>query len=689
MSIPPLPPGFVLDAPQGAPRATIPPLPEGFVLDGESAIPSDGPPITDLPAVEAERPTIGQRLRSELRGLGLGARSVLQSAGGLVGAIGGDFVNAAIVPGEQPSYRDAAGALGDMVGLPRPRDSRERVLGDIGEGLAGTGLTLGIGGALNAGRAVAPTLARAAAAPRSVPAAGAALGDVLTTQPVMQAVSAAGGSAAAGATRESGGGTGSQILAGLAGGMGPGMAAALGGAATRGAVRGRSGTQMQRTVDDFAELGATPSVGQASQNRFIQGAENLLGGAPTSAGVIGRFVEKQADDIGEGLSTLANRTSRNASAERAGRAVEKGADQLQRNTSATKQALYWRADQFIPGDTPVGMSNTWQALSEMTTPTPGAAATTAAMSNPGLIRLRDNLMQDLSTGGGQIPYEALKSIRSRIGEQMTDFSMQPETSARELRRLYASLSRDMEAAAQSQGPDAVNAARRANNYTRAAADRMEQVQRVIDKQGGPERVYNAVLEGAKDGGTTLRAVMQSLPPDGQRAVTGAVVRRMGMATPGAQDAAGETFSAASFLTSWNRVSKEARRALFDRYGPGYSKDIDRLARVADNIKSGAKIYANPPGTANRAAAMTYGAALVGSLFTGGTSGLLAAGAGANLAARILTNPAAVRWLARSTTAPIGSVLGGLGSLRNIAANTQDEELAAIADELSEVAPDEG
>lgn len=610
----------------------------------------------------------------ELRGLGLGARSVLQGAGSLIGAVGGDAFNK-IMPGDQPSYRDAASALADRIGLPSPQDGRERVLGDVGEALTGTGLTMGVGGGINALAGIGRGAAAAQPANR--------LAQLLTAQPGLQVASTATGAGASSITRESGGSQGQQLAAGLVGGLAPGAAGYTAGATTRGLVRGTSGQQMTETIADFNALGASPSVGQASGNRAIQGVENVLAKAPTSTGVMTNFAERQAEDIGGGLQRLANSTSPNASAERAGRAVERGADSLQQNTSATKRALYWQADQFIPGSTPVAMGNTWQALTEMTRPTAGAAATTGAMANQGLIRLRDNLMKDLSAGNGQIPYEALKSIRSRIGEQMTDYSMQPETSARELRRLYASLSRDMETAAQAQGPEAVRAARRANNYTRAAADRMEQVQRVIDKNGGPERVYAAAVAGTKDGGTTLRAVMQSLPKDGQRAVTAAVIKRMGMATPGAQDAAGDVFSAGTFMTNWNTVSTEAKRALFDRYGPQFSRDMDRLARVADNIKQGGKVFQNPSGSAHVGAAYTYGAALVGSMFTGGTGVLLASGAGANALARVLTSPRAVSWLARTTTIPRGSIPAAINSMRVEGQREGDESLMELASELED------
>lgn len=644
-------------------------------------VPSKSPPSandSDFARMISGKPK--QKGNAVTRFIGeIGGREVLQGAYGLYGALGGDALNEYVLNpidkaagwGNQlgigdRTYRQAASELADKGGMRKPQTSTQRVVADIGEGLTGTALTMGLGGALTNGPNVVNRL-----------------GNFLTAQPVLQAVSTATGTGAASAARESGAGPGAQLAAGLVGGLTPGAASTVTGATMRGLVRGRSGADMQRTIDDFASVGATPSVGQASGNRAIQGAENLLGGAPTSAGVVNRFAEKQAQNIGEGLQRKADNFLPNASAEKAGRAVEKGVETFGRNTGATKRALYWQADKLIPDTTPTPLANTWQVVAKLTTPTQGATATTGALINPRIAKLRETLTQDLAAGGGQIPYAALKRIRTDIGEQIADYSLSPDTPTRELKQLYAALSRDMETAAKAHGPAAVSAAKRANNYTRAVADRMEQVQRVIDKNGGPEKVFDAAMSGTRDGGTTLRAVMQSLPKDGQRAVTAAVIKRIGMATPGAQDAAGEVFSAQTFLNNWNRISPEAKRALFDRHGPDFSKSMDQIARVTQNIREGSRVLANPSGTANRAAAMTYGASLVGSLFTGGTTGLVGAGVGANLLARYLTNPNVVRRLAVATTLPKGSIPPFLHSLRAEGQREDDADLLELADELEQ------
>jgi len=626
-----------------------------------------------------------------------GARSVIQGAGGLVGAFGGDAFNHFIVDparramhspnlsdvvkgadGFQPSptYRDAAFGLADALGLPQRLTAKERVLGDVGEGLTGTGLTMGAGGGL-------ASLGRMGTAS---PAATSTLARFLTAQPVQQVAATVAGTGASSMARENGAGPATQLLAGLGAGLGVGGLSALGGATTRGAARGSSGETMRRTIDDFAAVGATPSVGQASGRRSTQGFENLLGGLPMAEAPIANFTERQSRQIGEGLERTASSLTPKPSAEAAGRAIEQGTATFKNNVAAMRKALYWNVDQHIPDRTPVPMPSTWQTLDSLTSPTPGATATTSALVNSRLKAIRDNLAQDLAKGGGKIPYQALRAIRTRIGEDMEVGLLQQDTYTRQLSKVYSALSRDMEAAARSMGPAAAQAAKRANDYTHFSASRLEALQRVIDKNGGPEKVYQAAIGGTRDGGTTIRKVMQSLGADEQRAVTGAVIRRMGLAKAGQQGAEGDTFSAHTFLTNWNSMSQEARAALFNRHGPGFVKQMDQIARVAENIRTGSKVYANPPGTAKGVAGLGYLIALATSLGAGQfkTAGSLAGYGGmANLTARAMTNPHIVKWLANSTALPTGSAAAQIQTLRQIGEREQDEDVIAFADALED------
>jgi len=282
---------------------------------------------------------------------------------------------------------------------------------------------------------------------------------------------------------------------------------------------------------------------------------------------------------------------------------------------------------------------------------------------------------------GKLPYEALKKLRTVVGQEIENAGLMSDVPRSKWRALYGALAQDMRAAAEEAGPEAVQAWSRANTYTRTMLNRMDDIASVVDKNGGGEKIYLAAMSGTKDGGTTLRKVMQSLDKGGQRAITAAVIKRMGMATPGQQNSAGDVFSSQTFVTNWNRVSPEAKRALFDRHGPKFSEHMDKIARVASSIKDGSKVFANPSGTANRGLAFTYAGSLAGAVLSGqagAAAGLVGAGAAANVTARALTSPVFVAWLARATEMPLSTLPQQVVLLKVMAQESGDDDAAEIA-----------
>ena len=72
--------------------------------------------------------------------------------------------------------------------------------------------------------------------------------------------------------------------------------------------------------------------------------------------------------------------------------------------------------------------------------TPGAEATTAAMVNPKIANLFQTVGQDLAKSGGKgLPYEALKDIRSKIGAELSDFSLAPDKPTAQYKALAATV----------------------------------------------------------------------------------------------------------------------------------------------------------------------------------------------------------------------------------------------------------
>ncbi len=282
---------------------------------------------------------------------------------------------------------------------------------------------------------------------------------------------------------------------------------------------------------------------------------------------------------------------------------------------------------------------------------------TGVVGKPQQIGLDSAEAQELlgQISDGKLPYEALKKLRTLVGNELSDATIASDVPRSKWKALYGALSEDLKGAADSAGPDAQAAWSRANNYTRAGMRRIETIESVVEKNGGPESIFRAATSNTKEGATTLRAVMQSLDKDGQKMVTATVLRRLGLAKAGVQGDLGDQFSTETFLTNWNLLSPEAKRALFDRHGPQFRSDMDQVAKVAANLREGSQVFRNPSGTGQATTQAATVATFALSVITGnvGTAGAVASGVGgANLTARLMTNPRFVRWLAQSTKHPL-------------------------------------
>jgi hypothetical protein len=294
---------------------------------------------------------------------------------------------------------------------------------------------------------------------------------------------------------------------------------------------------------------------------------------------------------------------------------------------------------------------------------------------------------DLAANGGTLPYEAVKRLRSQIGELIGDSALSPDTPTRQLRRLYGAMSDDLSQSAVATGDARViQAANRANNYYRAGMQRVDDIERVVDRAGGPEAVYKALFNNSREGGSTLRKVMQSLDGQAQRDLAATTLRRLGKANPSAQDELGEVFSPETYLTNWSRMAPEAKRALFDRFGPGFSKDLDAIAAASARIRATNQTLPNPSGSAVVAGQTTAFGALAYSLLSGNpaTAGMVAGSiATSNGIARAMTSPRFVNWLARTTHLPPAAIPSQLGVLASIA---KEDEGAADAYRLIAASP---
>lgn len=459
----------------------------------------------------------------------------------------------------------------------------------------------------------------------------------------------------------------------------PGMIGASAPAVTRAAFRGgeRGRQRVQSNLLAFEKAGITPTVGQATENRLMRGAESLLSRTPGGSGRIVAVADEQSEALARTIEGRAAQLARKTSGEQAGRAIEKGVDDFVSRFRDRQRELYDEVDAYMDARQTIPVDNTLKALTALTTPIAGAQKTSQALINPKLASIADGLASDAQ--GGAVPYRAIKELRTMIGREMDDSSLISDVPKSQWRRLYGALSEDMRIAANAAGPKVEAAWSRADNYTKAGMSRLEQIESVVQRSGGPEKIFQAAIANTKEGATTLRAVMQSLPPEGQRIVSATVLRRLGIASPSNQNELGERFNTQTFLSNWNRLSPEAKRTLFDRYGSSFRDDMDQIAKITGNLREGSKVFANPSGTQQATTQAATVGGLVVSLLTGQLGAAATIGAlagGANLSARLMTNPRFVHWLAQASEHPVLHAPSMLNQLVQQVAGDEDVALAA-------------
>lgn len=147
---------------------------------------------------------LGDAIADVPRQAGLTARYVAEGLGDTFDTFVGNPLRTLATPvlGNKPTARTGA-ALADAVGLPQPRTSTERIVGDASRLVAGGAGMLGVAGKASQGLTGTPQAAAR----------------MLAANPAQQLASAGAAGLAGGYTRETGGGDAAQLVASLAAGV--------------------------------------------------------------------------------------------------------------------------------------------------------------------------------------------------------------------------------------------------------------------------------------------------------------------------------------------------------------------------------------------------------------------------------------------------------------------------------------
>lgn len=625
-----------------------------------------------------------------LRQVGLTARAGIKGVSSL-GSLAGDILNL--------GSSAALDRFLTRIGLPEPENDTERFSQNVAGGMASAATGVGMG-KLMAG-STGPVV-------RGV-------GEMMSAGPGMQVVSGAAAPVAAEMARESGAGPWGQMAAAVAGGALPALGTAtvqeIARRVARGGEAGRIATADNLKASDTA--GIVPSAGQATGARVPQYIEGLSGKTPGGAGVLAAKGRDTAEKMGEAVASRADELAAGATPERAGRTIETGIRGFVERFKETQRALYNKLDDFIPKDKRIDVSNTRQALADLNADIPGApdvselfkngkiVSIEGAVSNDAAAKGSKNILSKIlgpdgerlvkgvteATGGG-LPYEAVKRLRTLVGDQIDNFNLSSDVPRSKWKALYGALSQDLEAAASAAGKDATQAFSRANAFTKAGHERIDGFLNRVARKDAPEDAFKAVTSGLEDGGTALAATMRSLKPEERKAVTAAFLKRMGQARPGAQDDLGEVFSVETFLTNWNKVSPQAKAQLFGGHTGTMRQDLEQIAKAANAIREGSRVLSNPSGTGQVVVGASLGSGAATALASGnvGTAAALLSPIPLSYgAARLMTNPRFVRWLAKSTEVSPAMLPAQVNALATLARRENGEDKAAIEDYLNRIA----
>lgn len=576
---------------------------------------------------------------------------------------------------EIPATRQGFNQLGDIIGLPQPTES-EKPLMTIGEMAGGAGLFRK--GAQDLATALAPKPMQDISLGREVTRNIAKeVGDFGIVPTI---ASGAGGGAGLAMAEEAQASPAEAMLASIFGSgvaMIPQMAqqqlrVMLSGAKTPEQIAKLQSNiaYWKQVVGDKAKIPVSAVTG----SRMARGAEQMASQTFGGRNIMAENAENIQTAVGGSVDDLANSLG-SADATLAGGAIKSGAEAFKGAFYKKASTQYDKVDNYISPDHVVDPVNTMSYINKLTTPIVGLEATSesALIQSPILKKFADALNKDfanMQTNGRQgFSYKGLKLLRSRVGEAIGNSVFNPDVDVKQLKALYASLSKDIELSLAG-NKKALRELKRGDEFFRLGMNRIDKISSVIDAQGGNEFIFKKLVDGNREGATRLIAVMKSLPVEDQKMVTSAYLRRMGRAKEGniASDDFAENFSTETFLTNYEKLSPRAKRALFSNpaYGKQFDSNMQAIINVARDVRRGGKYLANPSGSGGVASVSITGAqggsalgGLMYSFFTGGSLAPVALGVGgavipsiaSNRIAKYMTNPDFVRWLASGSKLP--------------------------------------
>jgi hypothetical protein len=418
----------------------------------------------------------------------------------------------------------------------------------------------------------------------------------------------------------------------------------------------------------YERQGVTPMPGAVSGRRPVQIMEHALSYTPGGSSVMQDVSERTVEQTGQAAAREASRWGGRGTAKQTGQVMREAAGEAGERFAKRREVLDAEVERLVGRDTPVTVGE----LALLRGRLKGEMARAPRSLSPNYSRAigeLDNIMADAKRRNGSISFSALRNIRTRVGRELErpDVAGYRPGEDANMARLYGALAETIKRGA-ARSPEASRALAVHDRYVRMQRGKSLPILNELIKQKTDERVFEWAIQGADKGGSRIWKLRQVLrPPKGDPNepvwddMVSTVLTRMGQAKPGAQGVPvellgqGDSFSPSTFLTNYSKLSPEAKHALFSggRYRE-LRENLDDLVKITASMKD-AESMKNTSGTAR---GLLYGSLIAGvgsSIATGSVETGMATVGGSLIApyvaAKMLTNPKVVKWIASTRNTP--------------------------------------
>ncbi len=266
----------------------------------------------------------------------------------------------------------------------------------------------------------------------------------------------------------------------------------------------------------------------------------------------------------------------------------------------------------------------------------------------------DKLTEDSINKGG-IDLITMRNLRTFLRESIPDLRTVGRTNEQaKLKEVLDALTKDIFESVQ--GTPAESLMKKADTFY-ARVTKKDGLRDVLSDIMSKDdiKVFNMWTSGTKVGVRDFKKILNIMPVDNRGEVKAKFIRNLGYAKPAGVTDSVNDFSTQTFLTNWDNLSTKSKVAMFGSKSNPIWNDLDDIVKSFKDIQF-SESFTNYSKTGDSILGVTAISAAITPLIGVGT-GAMSVGAGGaavasiyvtpKVAARLMTNPDFIKWLAKS------------------------------------------